>query len=694
MERITRNRARILLLLFALVLVFYGGKLYNEQIVKTGGSKDNATTFTTHTRVKAARGDILDRNGNLLVSNRASYDLTINHYVLLSAKGTNDHLYQLIKVCEREGIEYTDHFPISAERPFVYTLDKYNSAWQGYFQTYLEYKTKLDSDITAPLLVKELRSRYKLPPEWTDEEARKVIGLRYEMDLRNCVGSLSKYVLVSDTSDEALSAIVEMNIPGVNVEASTVREYNTNYAAHILGYVGAMNAEQWEHYKDVPGYEMDSEVGQDGLEAAYEEYLHGVDGWREDVVTTDGTLVSSRYIKEPKAGANVEVSIDINLQMAAEDKMASVIEALRNAPDRADGTKPDGTDAEGGAVVAMDVKTGQVLACASYPSYNPATLFDDYEELKKDPYKPFYNRALLATYPPGSTYKMSMVVAAMEAGIIDGTTTIYDKGEFDKYEGFSPKCLLYSSAGITHGDLDAAHALERSCNYFFYELGDQLDIKVIDETAKDLGLGEPSGIELPEYLGHRSNPETKAKQHTGDDARWYGGDNILTAIGQSENRFTPMQLCVYASTLANQGTRYKATFLSRVVSSDYRTLLAESEVQILNQMDISDATYSVYSEGMHLVTSTEWGTAHKAFQGYPIAVAGKTGTAETDIRGASDNGAFVCYAPLDDPQIAIALYVEKGGHGNTLATIARSMLDVYFEVGDIGDVPVYENRLS
>lgn len=361
MERITRNRARLLLVLFSLILVFYAYRLYDEQIVKTGGSKDNATTFTTLTRVKAARGDILDRNGNLLVSNRASYDLVINHYVLLSANNTNDHLYRLIKRCEQAGIEYTDHFPVSAQRPFTYTLDDYSSAWQGHFQKYLEYKTKLDSDISAPLLVQTLRERYKMPAEWTDEEARKVIGLRYEMDLRNCVVSLSQYVLLSDASDDILSAIVELNIPGLNVEASTVREYNTPYAAHILGYVGAMSPEQWEHYKTIPGYKMDSEVGQDGLEAAYEEYLHGVDGLREDVVTADGTLVSSHYIEEPKAGANVEVSIDINLQMAAEDKMASVIQELRSKTGR------DGSDAEGGAVVAMDVKTGQGFGLRQLP---------------------------------------------------------------------------------------------------------------------------------------------------------------------------------------------------------------------------------------------------------------------------------------------------------------------------------------
>lgn len=700
MERISRRRSVTMLILFALVLGFFALHLYNEQIIKTGGNTDNSTTFTTRVRVKAARGDILDRNGNLLVSNRASYDLVINHYVLLTANGTNDHLYRLIKRCEKEGIEYADHFPISQQRPFTYTLDQYNSAWQSHFQKFLEYKGGLDSDITAPILMEKLRVKYKIPEEWTDEEARKVIGLRYEIDLRGCVPSLSNYVVVTDASEAELSALLELNIPGLSVEASTVREYNTAYAAHILGYVGAMNPEQWEHYKDIPGYEMDSEVGQDGLEAAYEEYLHGTDGWREDTVTADGTLVSSEYLVEPKAGSNVEVSIDLNLQIAAEDSMNDLIEKLRNQPPYDNGNPRDGHDADGGAVVAMDVKTGQLLACASYPTYDPAKFFEDYNELAKDPHKPIYNRALLATYQPGSTYKMSMVVAGEKAGYLNSGKTIYTKGVYDKYYDYNTQtgmrlyCLFYSNYHMIHGDIDATVALQKSCNYFFYEMADNIPIEVIDSTAKGFGLGEPTGVELPEYIGHRSNPESKAEEYSGEDGVWYTGDKLLTAVGQAENRFTPIQLCVYASTLANRGTRYKATFMNRVVSSDYQQLLAEAEREIMSTMDISDDAYNMYSKGMTMVAMESGGTAYSVFQNYPVEIAAKTGTAQTNIRGASDNAAFVCYAPADDPQIAISVYVEKGGHGSTLAAIAKSLLDEYFEVGEIGDVTVYENQFS
>ena len=693
MEGISTGRAKRLIALFALLLLFFGFKLYDLQVIETGGSTDNTSTFTTMTRVKAARGDILDTNGNVLVRNRASYDLVINHYVLLTANGTNNYLYQLVTRCKEAGIEYNENFPITRERPFVYTLDQQNSTWQNYFQIYLTEK-ELDSDITAPLLVKRLRTRYKIPVEWTEEEARAVIGLRYEMDLRGCIGSLSNHVFLSDVSDEHLSTLVELNIPGLFVEKTTVREYNTKYAAHVLGFVGKMNAEQWEKYKDNPDYSMDSEIGQSGLEAAFEEYLHGVDGIRIDTVTTAGKLVKSEYKVEPKAGANVEVSIDINLQRAAEDGLATVITNMRNNEDQ----ESDGRDAEGGAVVAINVKTGQVLVCASYPTYDLSTYFENYKEILEADYDPLYNRALMGAYPPGSTYKMSMVVAAIDAGLINSNTLITDKGVFDKYApGFVVKCLRYSSYRRTHEDLNAATALQVSCNYFFYDLGDRISLSSMDNTAKALGLGEPTGIELAENTGHRANEETKRKLYAGDKGRWFKADQIVSAIGQSDNRFTPMQLAVYTAALANRGTRYKATFLNRVVSADYRSLLLESERQVLSTLVISDDAYLAYTSGMRLVTqkTEDWtGTAYSTFKNYPIAVAAKTGTAQSGNKNASDHGAFVCYAPADDPQIAIAIYGEKAGHGSWLSTIARDILDIYFEVGEVGDVVTNENKIS
>ncbi len=685
MERITRMRARALLIIFALIVVLYAFHLYDLQIISTGGQTDNATTFTTLTSVKAARGELLDRNGNVLVGNRAGYKLMLNHYVILSADGTFEHLNRLARSCNEQNIVYNETFPISKERPFTYTLSEYNSAQQRYFQAFLNHYS-LDSDITAPLLVETLRNRYDLPETWTDEEARLVIGLVYELMLRNCVPTLPVYEFISDADDKTRSAVVELNIPGMRVEATSVREYYTDCAAHILGHVGSMSPEQWEYYEPLEGYQMDTKVGQSGFEEAFEEYLHGIDGLRQDTVAEDGTLISSVWIKKPQAGSNVELTIDINLQRVAEEQMAKMAEQLQAAGG-------DGSDIEGMAVVAVDPNNGEVLVCASYPTYDLNTFFEKYDELSKDPLLPTYNRALLGTYAPGSTYKMNMVVSAMDSHLIDGETTIYDGGKYRKYQGYQPTCLAYTDRGSSHGTIDASEALKVSCNYFFYDIGDRLDISIIDRTAKALGLGEKSGVELLEYSGYRANPETKALLYSADNRVWAPGDKLGNSIGQADNLFTPIQLAVYSGALGMKGTRYQATFLSRVVAPDYSKLLLEHKATIASVLEISEEAYLEYNEGMQRVTGESGGTAYQVFKNYPIAVAGKTGTAEHG-GGGSENGAFVCYAPADKPEISIAVYGEKAGHGSSLAAIAKAMLDVQFEVGEVGDVPAYENQLS
>lgn len=683
MERITRVRARVLLLIFISIVVLYAFHLYDLQIIETGGQTDNATVYETWTTVKAARGEILDRNGNVLVGNRAGYKLMLNHYVILSADGTYEHLYRLAQRCQELDIAYNETFPISKERPFTYTLNEYNSAQQRYFQLFLN-RYSLDSDITAPLLIENLRSRYQLPETWTDEEARLVIGLVYEVMLRNCVQELPVYEFISDADNDVRTAVMELGVPGMTVEATSIREYYTDYAAHILGYVGSMSPEQWEYYGSLDGYQMDAKIGQSGLEAAFEEYLHGVDGVRKDTVAADGTLISTSWVKKPQAGSNVELTIDINLQRIAEDQMAAMAAELIEKGG-------DGSDVEGMAVVAVDPNNGEVLVCASYPTYDLETFFENYNDLIQDPLLPTLNRALIGLYPPGSTYKMNMVVAGINSGTISSQTTIYDGGIYRKYSGYNPECLIYTNYGTTHGTITAAEALKVSCNYFFYDLGDRMSLSAIDSTAKTLGLGEKTGVELYEEQGYRANAETKAQLHVGDV--WSPGDQVAMSIGQSDNLFTPAQLAVYTGALGMKGIRYQATFLSRVVSSDYRTLVAEQEPVVASILEISEDAYNAYNTGMQWVTGMEKGTAYDTFKNYPIAVAGKTGTAEHG-GGGSENGAFVCYAPADAPEIAIAIYGEKAGHGNTLAAIAKAILDAEFEVGEIGDVPTYENKLS
>ena len=712
MERISKVRAIALLLIFAAILSLYSIRLFNLQIIETDGKTENLDVYVTQTRVKAARGDILDRNGNILVGNRASYDLVFNHYVITSYDNTNESLMKLIEKTRELGITYMDHFPITKDRPFEYTLTEYTTAWQGYFQKYLQDRS-IDSDITAPLLMQRMRERYKIPEEWNDADARAVIGLRYEFDLRGVV-NLASYVFMEDVSDEHLSALLELNTPGLMVESSTVREYYTPYAAHILGTMGAMTNEQWQKvnqaYKDGEGkeYYMDAQIGQSGFEAAFESYLHGVDGLRRDTVDKNGAIISQEYYegKEPQAGNNVETTIDINLQIIAEDALADVIDWLKNPEDSKTDKNQEqtGRDVEGAAVVVMKVKTGEILACASYPTYNPQTYNEDYNEILEADFDPLFNRAFHATYAPGSSFKMVTLYAAMELGggrikpsrLFEYGETVNAQGKYREYEdqGFAPACLLWNAYGRMHGVIDAAKALEVSCNYFFYYLADWfLSGATLDEAAKGFGLGEKTGIELDEAVGMRANAETKAKLYTGALATWGVGDKLNAAIGQSENRLTPLQLCVYVSTVANKGVRMKATFLNRVVAADYRTLILENEPTVASTLKMSNATYSTIVQGMKQVITGPSGTARNTMRGTSVEVAAKTGTAETGRLG-SDDGSFVCFAPADDPEIAIAVFGEKAAHGATLGRVAKDVIDYYFYQAQASSVVTNENQLS
>ena len=689
MERITRFRALAMLLAFALILGLFGGRMYAVQMLDAGNIVADSDTYTTYYTVKAARGELLDRNGNVMVGNRATYNLVFNTFVLTNTKGANDHLLRLVKMARELGVDYIENFPVTETRPYEYTLSEQSAAWQGYFQDYLWY-LEIDSDISASRLMEELRKLYKIPESWSDADARAVIGLYYELMLRTDITNLSSYVFLEDVPDDILNAILELNVPGLDAAASTTREYYTTYAAHILGTISAMNSDDWKVYKE-KGYKMDDKIGKSGLEKAFEEYLHGTDGRLARVVDKNGNIVSQYYTKEPVAGHNVETSIDLGLQIVAEETMRQIHETLTTTNGTDGGG--NGADIQGMACVVMDTRTGEVLACASYPSYDPATYNKLYNELMEDPLKPTRNRALMEAYPPGSTFKVAMSIAGLESGKIDRYTQIRDDGVFTKYPGSSPKCLVYSRTGGTHGYLDVAGALRVSCNYFYYKLGDWMDWEDVDSVVKSLGLGEHTGIELGENIGQRANAETKKKNYSGSDANWYAMDQVLASIGQSDHRYTPMQLCAYASAVANKGTRYAATFLKRVVSADYSELVEENTREILSVTKMSPETIAAVYDGMHQVTSASGGSGVSAFRGFDIEVCGKTGTAEHET-GGSSNGAFICFAPMDDPEIAVAVYGEKAGSGAYMARVARAVLDAYFGADETSDAETYENKVG
>ncbi len=735
MERMSRFRAVLLLVLFAFVLVLFAGRLFVLQIIETKGDTDNTQTYTTLTTVRAARGDILDRNGNVLVGNRASYDLVFNHYVTKSYPERNEALYRLVKKCEELNVTYNDHFPVTRDEPFDYILTEMNASWQNHFQSFMVDRG-LDSDISAPLLVEKMRDRYDIPETWSNKDARAVIGFLYEFDLRG-ISNLPTYTFLEDVSDENLSAILELNTPGLMVESSTVREYHTKYAAHVLGYLGGMTDSQWKEFQK-QDYSMDALVGQTGFEMAFEEYLHGIDGTRVDIVNKDGATVDQFWarttvdgktvIKSPVAGNNVETTLDIGLQQITEEALDEVMHNIVDPSWNTEVGENTGLDAEGAAAIVIECKTGNILACASYPTYDLSTMLDNWKEINEDPMKPLFNRAYGAEYPPGSTFKMCTLIAAMEnrvqnensfkpvgSWILEPGELIRDEGVYTEYEGFYPTCLLWTSARACHrapggGDIDGAWALCYSCNYFFYALGDRMLWEMVAETAQGLGLGVPTGIELLEKPGALNTPEQKRKVYgSGVNGNFAAGDRILGAIGQGENRFTPMQLAVYASTLANKGTRMKATFLSRVVSSDYRTLIKENQPEIVNQMELQSTTINTYYDGMRKVITQAGGTAQKYFGGYAdqiqdadgvwplkneVIVYAKTGTAE-HASGGSDHGAFVCFAHRADetePDVAIAIFGEKVAHGSSLAPIAEKILMAYYEMTAATEVTAFENQ--
>lgn len=679
-------RIGALCLLIAVMLGVFAVRLYQLQVVQAADQDTNQpNTYTYRTKITAARGEIVDRNGNVLVGNRASYNVIVVYDVLFSTGTPNESLRRLTNLCEQQGLDMVDHLPVTMEKPYEYTKDQYSSVWNTYFKEYLNERD-WDSDISAPQLISRLKDRYNIPEDWTEEEARRVISVRYELELRH-ITNLATYELVQDVDTVSLAAITELGIPGVNVITSTVREYKTSYAAHILGYVGAMNSEEYEYYSQYD-YAMDAKVGKEGLEKAYELQLHGTDGLKETTISADGTILKEKYIIEPVAGNNVELTIDLDLQAISEDELESTILDFRE--NGVNGTD-QGKDAEGGAIVVMKVDTGEVLVCASYPTYDPSTFYEDYNELLAAEYGPLYNRALQAQLPPGSVYKMVTAIATIDNGIAGPGYKIEDKGIYLRFEasGYTPRCMLYTtSRGTeTHGWIDVREALAASCNYYFYEIGWMTGIEKMDAVAKALGLGEATGVELPEKTGYRANPETKRELYEGSDGYWYDGDTIAAAIGQSINRFTPMQLCTYTAALANQGTRYEATFMRRVLSSDYDELIEQNVPTIASQLGISDTAYEAYVEGMKMSTYYYYGTVTAVFYNYDIEVAAKSGTAQHGS-GGSDHASFVLFAPADDPEIAIAIYVEKGASGGKLGYIAKSILDAYFsETSSVDLVP-------
>ena len=652
-----KRRVMILLGVFGAFLLLFGAVLYDAQILH--GSENRARSISSNATsevVPASRGIITDRNGKVLVSNRLAYTLVFDRSGFTDDASLNDAILRLIRLCQETGTAWNDTLPIAQTGSFLrYTNDRSES-----FTQYLE-KNKLTATAAGRQLIAEMRALYHVDESLSEKDARLVIGVRYELHSRD------SYTFAEDVSSEVLSLITDGRYEGVSIRTASARVYNTTLAAHILGTIGPIWQEEWSSnektgyvgYAD-KGYSMNDLVGKDGVEKAFEEYLRGTDGRRLITTDEDGKLTGELYTREPQPGGTVALTLDIDLQDDVERALAQTITGMID----------EDSNERGGAAAVVSVGSGEVLALASYPTYDLSTFNEDYEDLVADERLPMFNRATQGTYAPGSTFKMCTAVAALESGIITPSSIIQDRGIYTYYRDPQPMCWVYRQGGSTHGRINVTQAITVSCNYFFYEVGRLTGIRTLDSYASQFGLGQSTGIEIGDSSGVLASPEW-ADSH---NREWTDGQTITAAIGQSYNLFTPLQLANYIATLVGGGEHYQAHLLKNVKEYDNSRLLYVYDDEPLNTVEMSGSTVEAVTKGMHELTVS--GGVAFAFRDCVVSAGAKTGSAQvgTDIA----NGVFVAYAPYEDPEIAVAIVIEKGGSGAALATAAVEIINSWF----------------
>ncbi len=630
--------------------------------------------------ISAPRGEILDRYGRPLVTNRMGFSIQFQKTAATDEQ-LNATILSLINLMDTYGQGYIDTLPLNEDgSDFTYT--EYEGEERQAKIDKLCEKEKVHPR-TAAAFFDELCERYEVADAYTPIQKRKIVGVRYEMTSR--VFSVSNpYTFASDVDSAVVMIIRErsMDFDGVNIITNPVREYvNDDLAAHILGRVGIIYQEEYEELKD-ENYGMNDIIGKDGMEKYLERYIRGTDGRSSVEQTFKGKTASITSEVAPIAGDNALLTIDADVQHAAELSLANTIQSLRNG-------NTSGNRAAIGSCVAVDVNNGEILAIASYPSFNPKTFEEDYNDLYKDPLKPMFNRAISGAYEPGSTFKMLTAIAALEENVITPTETIYDEGVYEYY-GQRFNCWIYTDTGKNHGPVNVSDAIRDSCNYFFYEAGRRLGVDKMVEYGREIGLGEYTGIEIEgETKGTLANPQYKQKVF---DQQWFPGDTLQMAIGQSFNLFSPLQMASYTATLANGGTRYQMHLLKNVRDRQTGEETVSSEPEVLGQIDMKQSTRDAIFLGMRKVCQ-EGGTAGSVFADYPIEVCAKTGSAQVSTGAA--NGIFVAFAPYDNPRIAVAVVVENAGSGNAIAPVARDIFDAYFKLGTVSqkDNISYKNTL-
>ncbi len=640
---------------FSFCLILVKAQVIDQDRYASGSSAVSSSKAT----IEASRGEILDTNGSPLVTNRQGNSIVFESAYFPAPseqQRRNEIIFSLIKLFEVSGEEWVDNIPLVVDASGKITFAEDREA------DIVQMKSKdllnLNAYATAQNCMDALIERYGLQ-NYSLNDARKIASVCYEMK-RLSFSVSYPYTFAEDVSTVLAAKIKENSnfYQGVAVEIVSYREYaDGTVAPHILGMVGPISAEEYKALKD-SGYKITDDVGKNGLESAMESYLRGTDGVKLVTRSASGD-VKTTIIEPPVQGNTVITTIDVSLQKVVQNSLRKVLNSIETSVSPA------------GAVVVLNVNTGEILANATYPSYDLSTYQDDYSELANDQNSPLWNRALLSTYEPGSTIKMSVALAALEEGAITEDTIIRCTGTYEYLDSIF-KCEQHHSTV----NQTLKKALSESCNTFFYECGKRLGYQKINEYRTLLGLGQKTGIELSEATGNMDSPEYRASK----GETWYPGYNIQTAIGQG-NLFTPIQLANYCAIIANGGTRYRLHFVKSVKKYDYKETILENEPEILGKTGISEKSFDAVRAGMLEFCKTGYG--YKYFKDLPYQVAAKTGTSQAfrtvNGRPMKINNAFVVsYAPYDNPEIAVCIVGEGSSSSTAIIPIAVDIYKYYF----------------
>ena len=669
------NIVTIFTYLIGIILIV---QLFNLQIVHGAKYREESNTRLTRESVlEADRGEILDRSGNVLVSSSQKFNLEL-YKSKIDTDTLNESILKIIQVLEKYDVSYTDSFPININ-PFGYTIsDTSLSNWKK--------NNNIDSDATAEEAFYKFKDKYKIKNE-DITEVRKIIAIRYEI-VKEGYSSTKALTIAKDIPREAIAEFSEKgdDFPGINIAVQPVRQYKEGtLASHILGYASKISDTEYQQKKDT--YNQNDIIGKTGIEYLFEEYLKGKDGIKQIDMAVDGTITAEVVEKEAVSGSNVVLTIDSKLQKITEEALKDNIEKIKS------GGFGKAYEAKGGSCVVMNVKTGEVLAMASYPDYNPQSFAngissEEWKSYSENKSYPLLNKAIQSAYEPGSIFKMVTAIAGLESGNITLTERINDTGQYIKY-GEKRNCWYYTDYRTGHGPLNVIGAIEKSCNYFFYETADRMGIDTLDKYASYFGLGKKTRIELPSEVSGTLASKEYVKSI---NSSWNPGDTINAAIGQGYNRFTPLQMTKYISMIANGGNNVDVSIIKTIQNSDGTEVSKEEINKFVNEklglteennenINLNKDYINAVKEGMKSVTSGESGTAYVRFKDFNIKVGGKTGSAEA---GKDSNGKdivnawFAAFAPYDDPEIAVVVMVENGGHGNYTAEAVRNIMAEYF----------------